>query len=113
MCAKGLGEHDSKLAVRFAAHTMAVQKSTIRSVTFISVPCHAGVRGNERAKLACLATIFEGQPLGVHIINNLKDTGRVVDFLGSESTSMSRLHGLGVKIGIARNERCSSRARGF
>lgn len=55
--------------------------------------------------LAGLGIITEGQPLDhAAIINNIRDIGKVEDFGESESTSISKLNDLGVKISIARNE---------
>jgi len=85
----------------------SMQESKICSTTFIFVPGHARIQDNERAdKLACVATISEGQPMDrAEIINSIRDIGGVVDFDRLES--MSRLHELGVKIAITKSEKYS------
>jgi ribonuclease HI len=52
--------------------------SSIRKVTFIFVPGHAGVQGNERAdRLADCAVIKDGQLMDrADIVNNLIEIGR-------------------------------------
>ena len=92
----------------------SIQRSNIRSVTFIFVPGHSGVEGNERAdSLASSAILTAGQPMDrADIINNLRDMGRTEDFEGNVSSSLSRMRELGVKIGIARTERYSGRMKG-
>jgi ribonuclease HI len=87
--------------------TESLQRSAIRRVTFIFVPGHMGVVGNERAdRLAGSATISEGQPMDrSDILNTLREVGRKDDFQLSKSTSLARLQESGVKIGVARQEK--------
>lgn len=72
-------------------------------MTFIFVAGYAGVRGNETAdRLAFLATISKGEPTDhSDIINNLRYVIKVEYFAKSKSTSISRLHELREKIGLA------------
>lgn len=59
----------------------AVQRSKIRSLTFMLMPGHSDTRGYERAyRMTGCATILVGQRLyHADISINLKDTGRVKD----------------------------------
>lgn len=73
------------------------------------------VRGNEKAHiLAGVTPISEGQPLDNADIrvNNHGNIARVGECGGSESTSISRLHELGIKIGVVRNGRYYRRVEG-
>ena len=87
--------------------------STILRVTFIYVPGHAGVMGNERAdRLASNASIEEGQPMDhADVTNNLRDVGRSEDFEGNDSLSLHRMKELGVRIGMARTKSHAGRRR--
>lgn len=63
--------------------------------------------------MACLATTSECEPLDQeYIINNLGDIGCVEGFGRSETTLISMLHELGVKIGFARNKSYCRRIAG-
>ena len=86
----------------------SLQEGQIRHLTFIFVPGHAGVKGNERAdQLAGSANIDEGHALDrADIINAIREAGRKVDCPDiCESASLSRMKELGVKRGIAKYER--------
>jgi hypothetical protein len=66
-----------------------------------------GINGNERAdNLASSATITDGQRMDhADIANAFRELYRVEDFEVSESTLLVRMRELGVKIGMARNEK--------
>ena len=92
----------------------SIGRSRVIRVTFIFVPGHVGVCGNERAdKLAGLATVSEGLPMDrADILNNIRDIGRARDFGDtSKSSSLPRMYELEIKKGIAKNERWSGRTR--
>lgn len=83
----------------------SAQRLTIHNIGFIFVPYRVGVRGTKRVdSFAGLVTISEDHILDhADFADNLRDIGRVEDFGGNESTSVSRLHEMVVKIGIPRN----------
>ena len=88
-------------------------QTMIREITFIFVPGHAGVRGNERAdRLAGLATISEGAAMDrSDILHALRESFRTEEFQGCESHSLTRLKEMGVNIGAARKERHTKYAK--
>ena len=72
----------------------------MRHLTFIFVPGHAGVKGNERAdQLAGSANIEEGHAFDrADIINAIREAGRKVDCPDiCESAPLTRMKELGVK----------------
>ena len=93
----------------------SIEKSKIGRATFVYVPGHAGVRGNERADmLAGTAIVEEGQPMDkVDIINAIMEVGKVQDFDQNENMSLLRMKELGLKKGIARNDIHQGRTRGL
>ena len=89
-------------------------RSKLTKISFIFVPGHAGVRGNERAdRLAGMAAVQSGRAMDqADIINSLRERGRVHDSRNSgESTTLTRLQELKVKCGVARQERYAGRQR--
>ena len=68
-------------------------QTMIREITFIFVPRHTGVRGNELAdRLAGLATISEGAAMDRNdILHGLRESFRTEEFQGCESHSLTRL----------------------
>lgn len=78
-------------------------QSNICKVTFIFVPGHAGVGGNERAdSLADSAIVSDGRPMDrADIINSLKDSSRKEDIHEHESTAVPRMVELRVRRGAA------------
>lgn len=92
----------------------SVIRSGLQRVTFIFVPGHAGVSGNERAdRLASCAPIASGRAMDrADILNAIREKGRTEDSQNDEdSTSVSRLLELGVKCGAARLERHTGHMR--
>jgi ribonuclease HI len=86
----------------------SLEKSRLQCVTFIFVPGHAGVKGNERADaLASLAVLTEGPAMDrSDIVNALCDLFRSNDAIDDiDSTSMSRMAESGIRCGCARQER--------
>jgi hypothetical protein len=71
----------------------SLQGSTVRRVTFIFVPGHAGAGGNKRAdRLASLATIADGRPIDrADIVNALREICRWLEFKDSRFTSLVRM----------------------
>src|SRR5579871_210916 len=84
----------------------SLSTSSLRQVTFIYVPGHAGVQGNESAdRLAGSANITEGQPMDrADIINALRESFRAKEFDGCVSTSVIRMRECGLRVGTARRE---------
>ena len=91
----------------------SLSRSKVRVITFIFVPSHAGVYGNEKAdRLAGSAAVVAGKPMDrADIINAIREIGRTEDFHGCASASLSRLREMGVKIGTARFETFSGHIR--
>ena len=85
----------------------SLSRSKVRVITFIFVPSHAGVYGNERAdRLAGSAAVVAGQRMDrADIINAIREMGRAEDFHDCASESLSRLREMGIKIGAARLRR--------
>src|SRR5579871_1349800 len=81
-------------------------RSTLRQITFIFVPGHAGVQGNERDDfLAGSAKIIEGQPMDRGDVDNaLREAFRAKEFDGCVSTSVGRMQEGGLRVGTARRE---------
>ncbi|BFZ17186.1 hypothetical protein BsWGS_20225 [Bradybaena similaris] len=93
----------------------SLQRSSLRQVTFIFVPGHAGVVGNERAdRLAGTAAVSEGQPMDrSDIICALRELGRNEDLQAHPSPSIDRMHEMGLTMGAARKERYNNPTRRF
>ena len=91
----------------------ALVQTGIKEITFIFVPGHAGVSGNERAdRLAGMATVSEGAAMDRNdILNALRESFRTEEFQDCESHSLTRLREMGVKIGAARKERHTKYAK--
>ena len=91
----------------------SLHMSNVRGITFIFVPSHAGVCGNERAdRLAGSAAVVAGRPMDrADIFNAIREIGRTEDFHDCASASLSRLREMGIKIGAARREKLSGRMR--
>ena len=93
---------------------VSLEKSHLLRVTFIFVPGHAGVMGNERAdQLAGLAHVSAGQAMDrSDILNALKDEGRVNEGGDDcDSATMARLYELRIERGLVRRERYRGRQR--
>ena len=87
---------------------------TLSKVSFIFVPGHAGVIGNERAdRLACMATVESGQAMDCSdILNALKEAGRANESRDENgSATMIRLHELQVRSGEAKQEQYAGSQR--
>jgi ribonuclease HI len=84
----------------------SITKSKLSKVTFIFVPGHAGVLGNERAdQLAADAVIAEGQPMDRgDILNAVKESARREDFGDVDAPAITRMQDMGLKVGVARKE---------
>jgi ribonuclease HI len=67
-------------------------RSSIRMVTFIFVPGHAGIQGNKRAdRLEDCAVIRDRQPMDcANIVKGLMEIGRKEDFENRELRSLHR-----------------------
>ena len=91
----------------------SLSTSSLRQITFIFVPGHAGVQGNERADcLAGSANITEGQPMDrADISNALRESFRAKEFDGCVSTSVIRMRDCGLKVGTARREHFRKRLK--
>ena len=94
---------------RFRRHWLAsLERSQLAQISFIFVPGHAGVRGNERADwLAGTAAVACGHAMDrADIINALRDAGREKDWNADiESATLTRLREHRVPRGIATHER--------
>ena len=89
-------------------------RANMEKVSFIFVPGHAGVRGNEQAdRLAGRATGGSGHAMDrTDILNALREAGRVNDFSNDcVSATMTRLQEHQVKRGTARQERYAGSQR--
>ena len=95
---------------------LSLNASRMTRLTFIFVPGHAGVQGNERADyLADGATITIGPALDISdVINAMRDAYHK-DYFDNhqDSASLSRLVDMGVQPGAARNEHYTSGTRRF
>src|SRR5579871_565052 len=94
----------------------SVRKSSVHVVTFIFVPGHAGVVGNERAdNLASTAAVGGGRAMDrADILHAIRDINRTEEATaGVVSTSISRMQELGVQRGFARHECFSGNRRCF
>ena len=85
----------------------------LRQITFIFVPGHAGVEGNERADfLAGRANMIEGHPMDRgDVINALRESIRSEEFDDCGSTSVTRMREGGIKVGTARGEHYRKRLK--
>lgn len=84
-----------------------IRTSTLQRLTFIFVPGHAGVCGNERADtLAGNAAITDGHGMDqADIISALRERGRMeVVALLRDSFSGARVSDMGLSCGVARRE---------
>ena len=88
-------------------------QTMIREITFIFVPEHAGIRGNERVdRVAGLSTISEGAAMDPSdILHALRESFRTEEFQGCEFHSLTRLKEMGANIGAARKERHTKYAK--
>ena len=94
----------------------SVKRSSVQGVTFIFVPGHAGVVGNERAdRLASMAVVGGGGAMDrADILHAIRDINRTEEATaGVVSTSISRMQELGVQRGVARHECFSGNRRCF
>src|SRR5579871_1981165 len=85
----------------------SVRKSRVHGVTFICVPGHAGVVGNERAdNLASTAVVGGDMAMDrADILNAIREINRTEEATtGVVSTYISRMQELGVQRGVARYE---------
>src|SRR5579871_4515981 len=84
-----------------------VKRSSVHGVTFIFVPGHAGVVGNQRAdRLASMAAVEGGGAMDrADILHAIRDINRTEEATaGVVSTSISRMQELGLQRGVARYE---------
>ena len=67
----------------------SLHMSKVRGITFIFVPSHARVNGNERAdRLAGSAAVVVGRPVDrTDLINAVREMGRTEDFHSCASLS--------------------------
>jgi hypothetical protein len=85
----------------------SLTSSNLKTVTFIFVPGHAGVKGNERAdRLASEASVQVGAVMNrFNILNALREIGRSSDSVQyGVSETMDRLQDLRIQRGISKHE---------
>jgi hypothetical protein len=91
-----------------------IERSSLTAVCFISVPGHAGVKGNERADRLVDMTVMQGGTVmdRTDILNVPRNNYRISEAAeDSESTTMIRLNELHVKAGSARQQQYAGKQR--
>jgi hypothetical protein len=86
---------------------VSLKRSNLVSTSFIFVPDHAEVRGNERAdRLAGTAIISDGRAMDhADVLHSSCEAGRVEESLGDcDSSTMERLRVGQVKLDTSRHE---------